>query len=181
MQAAVRQVLGLEPVQFPKFYAQEDAAKRCFAAGYRYFWRPQNRWNQWHLDAFSIDPRVLSDDPRGIAFAGSPFPFIEADALNASVGRTPVMMFYLAAHADHGTRVFFPYTGAKAGKKAAYVGYEYWTDKLTPDQVTQLKAMAYYNPPAAAAQVRAAGCDAANAKFDVKFFKVLHFFLTSNA
>ena len=166
-----KQVLGRRPVDFPSFYKTERAAKRCFAPGYRYMWDPKNGQQQWWIDAFTCDPRALGQAMSGIQFKGAPPPVAQNDILNASVGRLPVMLVYIAVHQTYGTRIFYPYHGAKAGKQAAYEGYEYWTADLTDDEVKQLNDFVYYNQPGARASARRAGCKP-GADFDTAYFRV---------
>ena len=171
MQNCAKQVLGRQAVTFPSFYKTEDGAKRCFAPGYQYMWDPINGKQQWWIDAFTCDPRALGQQQKAILFKDSPAPVAMNDMLNASVGRLPVMLVYIAVHQHYGTRIFYPYHGAKAGKKSAYEGYEYWMQDLTEREVEHLNDILYYNQPTAFASARNAGCKS-GAKFNPAYFRV---------
>ena len=84
---------------------------RCFNSAYEYKWKPTNAHNQWWIDAFTCDPRVLWKGMKGVQFVGDPAPVAQNDILNASVGRLPVMLVYICVHPKHGTRIFYPCHG----------------------------------------------------------------------
>lgn len=180
MQACARQVLGRDKVTFPGFYRSEPEAARCFKDNYAYMWNPKNARNQWWIDAFTCDPRVLWEGMKGIQMHGNPAPVAQNDILNASVGRLPVMLVYICVHPIHGTRIFYPYHGAKAGKVAAYTDYQYWTRDLTAAEVTHLNDFMYYNQPEAHASARRAGCKP-GARFDPDLWRVRYITTASTA
>lgn len=134
-------------------------------------WDPKNGKQQWWIDAFTCDPRALGQAMAGIQFKGDPIPVAQNDVLNAAVGRLPVMLVYIAVHEQFGTRIFYPYHGAKCGKKAAYEDYEYWTRDLTAAEVAHLNDFLYYNQPGARNSARNAGCKV-GAAFDTAYFRV---------
>lgn len=171
MQNCAKQVLGRQPVTFPQFYKTEPEALRCFVPGYEFLWNPKWSENQWWIDAFTCDPRLLGRAFKCIRFRGDPPPVQQNDILNASVGRLPVMMVYIAVHQEFGTRIYYPYHGAKAGKKAAYQNYKYWCRQLTPREVAHLNDILYYNQPQAHKGAKQAGCRP-GAAFNPELFRV---------
>lgn len=117
---------------------------------YRYFWRPEHNQNQWHIDAFTCDPHDFVSSARGIKRRGAPQPPSSDPIMNFSVGQLPRMMVYIAVHAQHGTRVFYPYHGAKGGNRkegseGTWDGYKYWTGTLEDEDAEQLMSFHYYN------------------------------------
>lgn len=114
---------------------------------YQYYWDPENIDDQWQIDAFTTDPQVFLSDLKAIGEEGVPMPVQQLEIMNKSVGALPKMLVYIAVHPQHGTRVFYPYSGARGGQKKenTYDGYQYWCSNLADWQKEQLVQFAHYN------------------------------------
>lgn len=131
VQACAKQILGKEPVQFPirlrkicngKFsYLFPTEAKPGTPEADQPKREPRpHTWNhalgykQWWIDALTCDPSHMMEGT-GLWEHGRPQPVSCSKLVNAKPGSLPCVMAYLAAHAKHGTRVFYPYHGARHG------------------------------------------------------------------
>lgn len=170
VQACAQENLGEKPMTYPEFYKQpanmqdpmptglgSSAARFLFEPGAQpRFWKREYCNNQWHVDAFTCDPRVVCKRFRGIRFKKMPLPVAQRPELNASVGQMPCMLVYIATHAKYGTRIFYPYLGTSGGaaKYNTWEGYQYWGHNITKEELVHLQRCAYYNQPPARARAR---------------------------
>lgn len=147
---------------------------------YQYYWNPDNIFDQWQIDAFSVDPHDLVADLKAIGITGRPMRVQQHAIMNKPVGALPKMLVYIAVHPEHGTRVFYPYTGARGGQKKhdTYQGYEYWCSDLQPWQKTQLVQFMHYNQTSAWSDQHAA---ARRAKVSAGPFNAEHFLVRYNS
>jgi hypothetical protein len=150
-------VLGEEPMHFPaSVHTSPQARKACEDAGIfdpetNWWWSHNNGYNQWHIDALTVDASKMLG---GMSImwdckSGQQPPVLESDAINASPGALPQVQVFLVAHPKHGTLAFYPHLACKGGKKDSWVGFEYWTANLTPAQAQLLKDNNYYMQPSA--------------------------------
>ena len=126
---------------------------------YRYHWHPMFVQQQWCIDAFTVDPHDFLQGLTAIRIKGKSVPVAQNGLLNKSVGQLPRMHVYIAVHAKHGTRVYFPRTGAQGGgrgaaRDAVYAGYGLWYETLDAQSREQLRTFLYYNQAKAAEAVR---------------------------
>ena len=162
VQGCARQNQGVDPVQFPMFYKEpanfseeppcgnpvpELFGTKTTVPRKQYHWQQSNGGNQWHIDGFTCDPRVLCKAFKGIRFRFMPQPVSQNAALNASVGSMPSMLVYIAVHKLYGTYIFYPYLGAKGGSQSrkTWEDYEYWGVNITEDELKHINEVLYYN------------------------------------
>jgi len=157
-------VLGQKPVQFKACCAKtadlaaasaaqaaSQASTSAAAPSQEYMWDPQNGYDQWWIDALTVDPSQMLENMSGLWVHGEPQPVTSTKLGNASIGSLPKVMVYLVCHAKFGTHAFFPYHGAKHGGDAKdgegkmYDGFQYWYSELTPEQREQLKGSSLGN------------------------------------
>lgn len=189
-------MLGRKPVQFKACSAKaadlaaraaaQAAAQASTSAAARhpppqeYMWNPENGYDQWWIDALTVEPSKLLENMHGLWVHGEPQPVTSTKLGNASIGSLPKVLVYLVCHATFGTHAFFPYHGAKHGgddkdgEGKMYDGFQYWYSELTPEQRDQLKDTAFSNheltPEEKAQIVELAYC---NQQAGIKAFKKL--------
>ena len=161
LQACARQVLGKEDVAYPAYY-YEDECKHCChehgaCTGYGVVdhngtplaahtrWNHDRGYNQWFIDAFKIDPVKMMEEEYGIWERGVPQPVQEVSVAGASPGSVPTLTAFIATHARHGTRIFFPKNATGGGRVDSWDEYEWWTTHLTEEEKERLKQRNYYN------------------------------------
>ena len=190
MQDCAKEGLGKQDITFPSFYQQPASfaepmptgaafspARDLFGANAKKRrWDMRNTKDQYAIDAFTVDPCVVCKRFRGIRFGNMPRAVSQNAALNASVGQMPTMLVYITTHPKFGTKIFYPYLGAKGGtqKRNTWQDYQYWGHNITREELAHLRRCAYYNQPQARAKARelmaAAGADASS--LDRKLFRV---------
>lgn len=118
---------------------------------YQYYWDPLHNLEQWHIDAFTIDPVEFLANQKTIGQRGVAVSIVEDELLNKPVGALPRMMVYIAVHCVHGTKAFFPGTGARGGQKTrdTYDGYQHFVCDLSETEAQHLRSFKYYNQPPA--------------------------------
>lgn len=190
MQRNGEELLGKRPWEPHKCYRDEPEAQQFIKrqkmttaelirdgwhpplADPRLFWDPiVNGMNQVYLDALTIDARKAAKPKRILAKRNEPVPVNYNSVSKASVGRAPVAMMYLSAHATAGSQGVFPRTGAKEGKKGSLQGFELWHQGIPREWQDQVKEFGYYNH-AAALENMTKKTFASHEPFDYRHFKV---------
>lgn len=156
VQKCAHQILGNTPVVFPDGYAGicENVYNYIYDKDkYKYMWEHKRGYNQWWIDALSVDPSKLLTDVTGLWELGTPHPISNTKLENANIGTLPNIQVYIAVHAVHGTHAFFSWHGAKHGgldkdgKKTLYKEFNYWFDDLTEQEKRDIVAAGYCNSP----------------------------------
>lgn len=171
VQACANQILGNTDVVFPpqlkdicngKFhylYSRKRQATGEVMAGRKHKWKPANGYEQWWVDALTVDPSHMLGGT-GLWEHGRPQPASCTPLENASVGSLPAIMVYLVAHPEFGTHAFFPYHGAKhgsvcdkaTGAKALYQGFDYWYTGVPEAVLKLIVKLGYCNKPSGIAK-----------------------------
>ena len=161
MQACARQVIGEEDVTFPACYRDAECRHCCHrhrgaCTSYGIIdddgmalpsyarWSHGRGYNQWFIDAFKIDPSKMMEDETGIWERGVEQPVQEVSVAHASPGSVPSLTVFIAVHAQHGTRIFYPYNSTGGGRTDSWDGYKWWTASLTEEECERVKAKCYY-------------------------------------
>ena len=133
MQAFPNMVLGNTPVdwsRFGKFDEQGQAGEQLRRALWHmwerdlvYTWAHDNSYQQWWVDALTIDPSKLLEDEVGIVEAGMEPILVEADLANAAMGSVPLMQVRchtpLIPHLDQHVRACSLVVGAQVATGGA--------------------------------------------------------------
>lgn len=179
-------MLGLVPVVFPAGYHAPWLQGVCqhLIGKKDYFWDHSNGFNQWWIDAFTVDPQKLLNGMSGLWEHGRPQPVVKTDIENASPGKLPTVMVYIAVHPKFGTHAFFPYHGAKGGAAdkdgpgMMFEGFKYWYSDLKPEVHAKIISQEYCNQPGGVQRfMKAASSNeqkafAAQGKLNPRFFMV---------
>lgn len=156
VQACALQVLGQQPVVFPECYKDawlQGLYKHLFNEDYNFMWKHENGFDQWWIDALTVDPHKMLEGMSGLWEHGRPQPVTTTYLQNASPGSLPSVMVYLAVHPKFGTHAFYPYHGAKGGgavKTGAgktFDGFKFWFSDMKPAEVAQIVSKQYCNQP----------------------------------
>lgn len=86
----------------------------------------------------------MMEDDTGIWERGVEQPVQEVSVARASPGSVPSLTVFIAVHAKHGTRIFYPYNSTGGGRADSWEGYKWWTASLTEEERERLKARWYY-------------------------------------
>lgn len=112
VQKCAKQVLGQIPVEWGTTYDNKEIAaamREVWTHDLVYTWCHDNGYDQWWIDALTIDPSQLVEDEEGIGMPGMEKLVIENDLVNASVGSVPIMQVPASNHAivqAHGILIF---------------------------------------------------------------------------
>lgn len=191
LQDCARQLLGHIPVQYPAYHFEAGAAglyaaQRTRARELPFYWNPEFFQNQWFIDAFTVDPSDIVMDRKGICVMGEAPPIMESQLVNVSVGGLPKVMVYIAVHQKHGVHAFFAYHGAKHGGTAdkraeadMYAGFDFWYERLSPEEKAHIIERNYYNTPESVAAFKKRSSASAFKAFTDGPFHPKHFMVRS--
>lgn len=107
MQRYAEMVLNLRDVEFAKYYNDpicRDAVGYVLEASFKFRWHHRYGFEQWWLDAFTVDPHKLLQDESGLWMPGLEQHVVQTDLKNAGLGTVPSVQVYIAVHSKHGTR-----------------------------------------------------------------------------
>ena len=98
-----------------------------------------------------------------------------APAARAGAHHQFKVQVYIAVHATHGTRAFFPHNGLRRGKQDSHSDVELWTSKLTDKQRDFIISKSYYNQEAALEKFKQRASPARQALFKADDFDPMNF------
>lgn len=155
LQRGAKMALGELPMKFePSIHKDLRYGRRaCWKAGVEsgkdFFWKHENAYRQWHIDALSIDWSRMLGRQTGLFPRGSDTqqPVCESSVHNASPGSVPVVQVFIAAHVEHGVLAFYPMLSSKGGPKGAFEGFSWWCSNLDEASERLLRDMGHYNQP----------------------------------
>lgn len=145
----------MEPIVFPQCY-RDAWLNKAWDDLYNITmkWNPARGLNQWWIDALTMEtPKKLGSET-GLGVQGEAPPVLETQLANSRPGSTPAVLAYIAVHAQHGCRIWFPHHGAKGAGGAKnnepgkpWEGFVSWVDTLSKESKDLLVDLNYFNQP----------------------------------
>lgn len=140
-QKGARQILGLEPMTYPKWVPVRSGLRNPLPV----YWDLERCQKQWCVDAFTVDPGGMLTQQLVIGYRGARREAVETPVASAGIAALPKSLIYIALHPTHGLRVFWSETGCRMGKQDAFAQFRTWCAELTEAQKQYIAAFRHMN------------------------------------